>query len=64
MSDKIRIRKGSLWRFRGLDQPTIFKVESVQRGLHGEVRYITDGVAEEPTRRKRAEFLQHFEPIA
>lgn len=56
------IRKGSVWRFKGLNTNDTFVVVQVGSGAHGTVWYKTVGVKEKPTSRKRSEFLENFEP--
>jgi len=64
MSETQSIRRGSVWRFKGLDEPKRFKVHAVSRGRNGSVQYVTEGQDEAPTKRPRTDFLAHFEPIA
>ena len=59
----IKIKPGSVWKFNGLDEDKTFEVLKVGRGQYGSVIYKTAGTDEEPTARKRAEFLSNFSPV-
>lgn len=50
---------GSRWKFRGLEEPTLFEVVLANGSS---VRYRTVGVAEADTIRTLADFLANFEP--
>jgi hypothetical protein len=50
----------TLWRFKGLEEETLFFVMDV---LDGNVHYKTFGVPEENTIRPVADFLENFECI-
>ena len=60
----MKIVIGSIWKFKTLDQDTRHEVVGVGRGQYGSVKYRTLGTAEEPTTRKRKEFLELFEVVA
>lgn len=58
----MKISKGSVWQFKGLDTKDTFSVVAVTPGAYGTVQYKTVGQKEKPTTRTRQEFLANFEP--
>lgn len=58
----MKVKVGSVWKFATLDQETRHEVVAVGRGQYGDIKYRTLGTAEEPTTRKRKEFLELFQP--
>lgn len=58
----MKISKGSVWQFKGLDTKDTFVVARVVPGAYGTVWYRTVGTNEKLTARPRPDFLANFEP--